>query len=269
MADEQKLATDANGIVIEGRFAGYHISDVLKYAETLEAAPSSGETPPARPRPEEALAASSSARVDNAQALMFQRLEADDEAQFASSVSDYETYRADIGKAKQTMPPQSRVQRGVHQFLYVMIKTGKDPKLMNTVLGKAEPVEQPPVTPVSDEVPAAEPVADEVPAQPAERHAPATPPVAPPPTPKPKAVPVAAAPTPSARREPATPQRKPKLVATEKIARAASAFGMSTEAYLFKLEDQGLTQEDIAAAETRTQRSSQRRETVYDRAIQR
>lgn len=261
MADLQGLATDENGVITSGRFQGHKLADVLQYAESLEQAaavpPPAEPARPATPDPVAALAAHAAERVDTSTALLMQRLEADDEAAFAATVPDYEKYRKQIADIKAQMPPQQRMQKGVHYFVYSMIKAGTDPTVKAAILNT------PATPPAEPEEPAAE-----TPAEPA-----VPPPAAAPagrsesvPAPKPKAVPPAAAPTPSARKAAEPTARKPKLVATEKITRQARAFGMSIEDYLFRLEDQGITQDEISTAEARTPRNA-RRETVYDRAL--
>jgi hypothetical protein len=256
------IEADANGVVTSGRFAGHKLTDVLTYAESLEKASLSGD-PPAAPAPKAdpaaALAAHASERVDNAQVLMMQRMEQDDEVAFAQTVPDYDKFREQINKIKATMPGVQRMQRGVHYFIYSMIKAGTDPTVKAAILGQSppEPAGDPPPEPVAEPVAAPPPAA-----------APAAAPAEPVPAlaRQPKAVPPAAPPTPSARKAQEPPARKPKLVATDKITRQARAFGVAVEAYLFRLEDQGVTQEEITAAETRTSRNA-RRETVYDRAL--
>jgi len=261
MPDPNLLTTDADGVVTSGRFKGHKLSDVLEYAQSLEAAvgPPEPVAAAAAPKadPAAALAAHAVGRVDNSTLLMMQRLEADDEAAFAATVTDYDKYRDEVTKMKQTMTPDQRVQKGVHYFVYSMIKAGTDPATKAVIMGQAPPVapvEAPPAPP-AEEPPAAPPP---VVAAPVSVSAPA--PV------KPKAVPPSAAATPAARKAAEPVARKPKLVATDKLKRQASAFGVAVEEYLLRLEDQGITQEEITASETRTSRNN-RRETVYDRAL--
>jgi hypothetical protein len=263
MAEQNVPATDADGIVLGGRFAGHKLADVLQYAEGLEAtmAATPPVTPPVTPKapdPAAVLAEHAAGRVDTSTALLIQRLEADDEAQFAASVPDYEKFRPQITEMKKTLSPNQRMQKGVHYFVYSMIKAGSDPAVRAAIL------QTPPVAPVEPG-----PVDDEIVPPPSASGAETPPPVGPvtPPAPKaPKAVAPAAPPTPAARRAVEPPKRVPKLVSTEKLVRQAKAFGVELSAYLMRLEDQGVTQEEINSAEARTSRSV-RRETVYDRAL--
>jgi len=78
----------------------------------------------------------------------------------------------------------------------------------------------------------------------------------------PKAAPPTVAPT-SAGRVAAPRERKPKLQPNEKVRRAAKEWGISVEAYLMRLEDKGVTQEELERQSA--PREEQRRRSVFDR----
>jgi|KBSMisStaDraftv2_1062788.scaffolds.fasta_scaffold336205_3 hypothetical protein len=254
-----------DGIVKSGRFVGHHINDVLEYVDHLEraagetaAAPQAAAPPaaPAVPSPREALEQKAGARVDNIN-LMAQatavRLEQDDEEGFAATVSDYEQYRGKIAEIKKTSQPALRTQRGYHKQAYLFLKS-QDPAVARQLLG------QPPLEVPEEE----EPATEEAPAAPVE-----VPPVAPPAAPvrKPQAVPPPSAKaTPGARSTPPAAVKQPRLTATPKLAQMAAGMGMSTEAYLVKLEAEGVTQETINAMSQGQLNGTPggRRRTVFD-----
>ena len=245
-----------DGIVKSGRFVGYHINDVMQYLEHLEKASAEGTPaaepppPPPPPDPKATLEARAGARVDNvnqmAQATAL-RLEQDDEESFASTVGDYDQWRAKVAEIKKTTNPELRMQKGYHRQVYLFLKS-QDPAVARQLLG------QPPLEEPEPEEPEAEPEAP-------------PPPVAPPP-PAPKATPVppaSAKATPAARAAaPAT--KASKLTATPKLAQMAAGMGMSTEAYLLKLEAEGVSQDTINAMSQGQVNGAPggRRRTVFD-----
>jgi len=250
MAEIPQLDIDQNGIIQSGRFSGQHVSNVLQYAQSLEEAMKEGlETPQgppreAKPDPGSTLNAHAAPRVDAAQSLIWQRLELDDEAEFARTVPDYEAFKEEINKAKQTIPPVQRIAKGLHKFLYLNVKAQKDEGVQRALFGKKEEAVSPPA-PSKEEAP---PIETETP---------------PPPSPKP--VPVAATPTPVSRAAaPTQKERKPKLHASDKVERSAAASGIPLEEYLLILEDQGVTQDQIDLA-SRPASSRPYRSRAYDR----
>jgi hypothetical protein len=213
-----EMQIDEQGIVKEGRYSGYHINDVLRYAETLDTEVrkqlKDEPKPAAEPnKPEITLEQHAAQRVDQATLLTWQRLEQDDEAQFKAQAPDYEKYLERINKLKATLQPMQRIQRGLHKWLYEQLKA-QEPDVQKAIYAK--PPDEP------------EPKAEAKP---------------------PKPVPVTAPPTPAARAaaEPAGDEKKPTLKPTIKIQRAAQAWGIPIDEYLLRLEAQGMTQEQLDA----------------------
>jgi hypothetical protein len=270
---------DSQGIITEGRFQGHHIENVASYAESLEEtiksgaspsspAPSAPAAPAPRPSPEQALQQQAGQRVSAVESLTAQRLEQDDEAEFARMVPDYETpipntnppitIRQAVWHLKASLPMGQRIQKGIHATLYGMVKQQTDQKARAAIYGTPPPVEKPAE---EDEDDAETEATSETPA-PAPRAA--TPPASSPAVrPVPKAVSPVASPTPT-RRDSGSKVKKPTLQASDKVAKMARTMGKPLDAYLLELEASGYTQSDIdRMAEARPAQSARRR-TVYD-----
>lgn len=242
------VQVNEEGIVQDGPWKGYKLDDVLEFAqnasvaqqETPPASTPPGNTTPATPpaQPRNTLAEGAAVRVDRVAGLLaIQRIEEDERA-FAATVPDYDaavpgidppkTYRQVIAESKKTVALEYQMQPGFHQKAYLLIKSDKDPAFRSRALG-IEPPAAPQETPPAGEVP---PAAASTPPAPA--------------TPTPRAVPPAvSAPTPGARAAAPTGERKPKLVATDKVKKYCKAFGKDVDAYLMEVEDRGLTQSDL------------------------
>jgi hypothetical protein len=261
MAEEQdQLDIDPQGYIQTGRFAGQHISTVARYAVQLEemvgkdSPPAEQPKPPGKPDPNKVLLEHSKDRVDAATALTWQRLEADDEAEFSATVPDYEKHKEQIQNMKKTIAPPQRIVRGLHKFLYMTVRSS-DPAVQAVIFGTKK------------EEPAQPKEGEDKPAQGAEAAVPVEPPA--PPVVHPKAAPPSAAPTPVSREAPASAQRKPKLKATDKVIKAARNWGMDLDEYLILLEDQGTSQDELNAASQGAETRRQHRSTVYDRPVAR
>jgi hypothetical protein len=259
-----KIETDQNGIVTTpARFAGRHIDEVMDYLDGLEAAVSSSsshtEDPPPKPvakTPEqiaaERLAASSHNRIDPLQQMTFQRFEQDDEEQFSKTVEDYDVYKEKIDKLKNTLHPAQRAQKNLHRTLYINVKS-EDPKVRGKIFAKVE-ADPPPVEGDEEETPPPSPGV--------EKPRVAAPAAA---RPGPRPAPPLASPTPASRPAPvnSSKERKPKLVATDKIRSFCRATNQNLDAYLMRLEDNGETQESLNGAGQMGRREQPR--SVYDR----
>jgi len=250
------LKVDENGVITEGRFKGYELSDVLQYAETLEAAgspPQKTETPPqqkAEATPEGRLAAANADRLSPIQAQTAMRLEQDDERAFIATgnngrpVADYEKYRKAIEELKKPMPVEGRITQGLHRQLYIVVK-GNDNEARGVLF------DVPPPAPPPDE----EPVVPE------------EPPPAEPPRVQGKAAPPAAPGTPAARAEqPKQRAKPPKLVANERIRKFCNHWGLNVDDYLRRLEAEGRTQAEIDGMAVSTTNTAKGR-LVYDRPV--
>lgn len=257
MAEIAKLDIDpTTGLIRSGRFVGRSTEEVMQYLEHLEQAAASDDRPaPETPEnktplnPTEELTKRTAPRVDAFQQLTLattQRLIADDEEAFAKTVPDYEQYRERIAKAKATMHPMQQVQPGLHKQAYLFLK-GQEPTHQARMLGQEEPV--------LEETP------EETPAVPVVEAPPA--PVVVVAKPAPKAVP-SARPTPAARVVPPAPEKKSALKSTPKVERIAAAMGMSLDAYLLKLEAQGVTQDQLNTNSAAAQSAQPRRKSIYD-----
>jgi len=239
------MPLDLNETITEGEFAGLTVKQLMEHTTAVNAALAEGRQPPAAPAPAAPppspaarLDADASERVDHALMFTWQRMEQDDEASFASTVPDYEEYRADIDAAKKNMTPQARVTRGVHARLYEYKKLEKHPELRAQIYGAVQPPTDPPAPPVPPPVP---------------------PPPAVPRTPSP-----VAAPTPGGRgTPPAAPAAKIKV--TTKITQLAAAARMTTDDYIKELEERGMTQEDVDRAAAPLLRSSTSGSKAYGR----
>lgn len=280
-----KLDVDPEtGIVRSGRFAGHHVDEVMDYLENLETATVEGRQPagdppapkePVAPKkePKEELEARAGGRVDaiaNIAGATALRLEQDDEEEFARTIGDYDkkgpdgkSYREKIAEMKKNMPAISRTQRGTHKNAYLFLKM-QEADIQEKILGRREEVEdeyvQDPPAPETPEVPETPPAAT----PPAQQKV--TPPAA---KPAPPAAPPGARPNSGGRRQAPPPPSKPALKATEKVQRLATSFGMTTEAYLKMLEDQGVTQDVIDTMSVPRNAGAPgtpggRRRTVYD-----
>lgn len=269
-----KLEVDANGLVTTaGRFQGRHIDEVMNYLEGLEAAVADpGHTPPPaappaatnppsnnppREDPAKAMVDAAAARLDPMQQMMFARLEQDDEEAFSREVSDYAKYKQAIDEIKtgnqvKGMPgmhPAARAQKGVHRMLYIHVKS-QDENVRKRIFEEVKP-------------PAQETPEEKAAREEAERLAAAA--SAAPPTRTPRPAPPTLPPTPSNRPAPQPPQnnRKPKLQPNDKIIRFCRANSLNVDTYLIKLEDQGVTQEQLDNAGQMGARPAPR--SVYDR----
>lgn len=252
------------GIVTEGPYRGHKVADVIEYLEreaAKSAQPPAGEDPPKAKTPEEELAERGGGRVNEAQALagaQFARMEQDDESDFEKLLNEKDandlddeitvagektTIRKLMGTLKKTLTIQQRIQKGITKQCYMLVKN-QLPETQEMLIRKKTP------PPPPAEEPETPPAAAE--AKPPKEEA------------KPKPAPAVAKPTPSSR--PAGGgERKPKLVGNEKTERAAKAFGMTHEAYLMRLEDQGETQDTLNAmtAQRGVAVGAQRRKTIY------
>lgn len=254
-------ATDANGIITEGKFAGLKADEVFAFAEAaVEAgAPPPKPATPTNPTPADALATAAAERITPMQNFTFAQFEQIDEENFRRTVTDYDKYKLEIDKHKAKMTQAQRAQQGLHKFLYANVKMN-DPELQEKIFGtKAS-------APVADPPPPADPAAPPVP-DPAAPPAPvATAPTVPvvPPTPKP--VPPPAAPPTPRNAPPPTNSRVPKLKGTHKTLALADRWRMKHDDYLLMLEDQGTTQEELDLLSTPSaQRQTSNIRSIYDR----
>jgi hypothetical protein len=245
-----QIAVDKDGYILDGRFAGRHVSTVVAYAESLENAGGSepAKPPQAKPDPQEALEAHASGRVDAAQQLTALRLEQDDEIAFKEKVGPDETkkYLDQIKTVLKQMPVAQRVTRDIHWAIYVQLKS-REPDFSG--FAAAKPAEPPP--PAEPPAESEEPPVEQPPAE--EPKAPVR---------QPKAAPPTVPPTPASRSA-APKERKPKLQPNEKIRAAAREWGIPVESYLLQLEDRGITQNDIERQSA--PKEDQRRKSVFDR----
>jgi len=253
-------ATDGNGIITEGRFAGMKLDEVFDFATTMATPGSEERSPEQRPpteTPAEKLARESAARVSPMDQFTLSQFEAQDEAAFRATVSDYDEFAEDIKKVKGGMHPMQRAQTGAHRFIYLNLKVQKNAELQKTIFGAA----------AKDPPPAASP--EESPEGEVQPPAPPPPPAAAPPPPPPpaaRAVPPSAPPTPAARAAvPGVPPKTPKLKATPKTLALAERWGMPINDYLLKLEEQGVTQDTIDTMSVASSSRTGEIRSIYDR----
>jgi len=273
MAEAPKLVTDAEGTIIEGKFKGRHINEVMDYLEHLESAISEDEAPPARPAaapptakpktPAETLAARSADRITGFEQLTqatAARAVQDDEDAFAATVRDYDSTipgmtkstRAMIADLKAKTPLAQQMTKGWHRQAYMLLKQ-QDPKVQARILASTDDDVDDGAPPPQEDSDPAEIPPDQAPSAPA--------PVA---KPKPKPVPVVR-PTAAARTPSAKAAAKPSTLQDSdgKLARVAAAMGKSLPAYLASLEERGVTQDQINA-QSFARAGGPRRRTVYD-----
>lgn len=248
------IETDANGIVTSGKFQGHHISAVLAYAEELDTAVGQGKVPATAPvqtpspaDPNKALQDAAQARVAPLDANIALRLEQDDEQQFASTVPDYQKWKPEIDKMKQTLAPQVRIQRGCHRMLYGLIKQTQDPETQRHVYGGPAPVVTPNEDPPKQEetqppVQQTPPPVQKTPEQLIEEAKKGTV--------TPKAASPVSTPT-GAGRSATDGTKQSKLKANERIIAMCSALRVDLGAYLLEMEERGMTQENLDAAALR------------------
>jgi hypothetical protein len=255
------FAVDTEGnITTPGRFQGRSLDEVMNYLDGLEAAVTNPDKPPPappnkepakEPTAAERLAASAANRIDPLQAMTLQRLEQDDEAAFAATVTDYEVYREKINKLKESIAPQYRAQKNLHRTLYINVKS-QDESIRRRIYDPVEKkVEDPPAGEEAPPSPGAPPAAA----------------VDPPPARSgPKAAPPMASPTPGNRPPPKVDEkaRKPKLIATDKVRSLCRQLNQDVDKYLIRLEDQGMSQSDLDTAGQLGKREEGRK-SVYDR----
>ena len=266
MAGATLPATDANGIITEGPFAGLKLAEVVEFAATSVAAgteapkPTAPAAAPNAPpaSPADTLAAAANARLTPMEQFTLSRFEADDETAFAATVTDYDTvlkpdeptWRQKIAAVKKNMPAAQRAQAGFHRFVYMNLKA-QDPEIQKHIFATAPPAPAPDAPPDL----AAPPVAP-----------PAAPPSAPPPI-APRAAPAPVAPS-TPRAAPAAPgARVPVLKGSHKTLALAERWSMKHDDYLIMLEDRGTTQDEINKLSVTQSQSTaaQARKSVYDR----
>jgi hypothetical protein len=257
------LNVDKNGFVLEGRFAGKHIDTIMAYAESLEDSVGGEEQTPAGTPPKspaEKLSEHAEGRVDATAQLTAERLRADDETLFRQKVGeeDFTKYGESIRKTVQGLHLQQQMMKGVHWMVYIQLKSA-DPEFERRILGAPEP---PPVEETDEEKVARE-EEEAATATAAQEKKDESERLLRDSKPTPKATPPTVRPTSTARKAAPT-ERKSKLVANEKIVRAAREWGMTVDAYLLKLEDSGVTQEGLEL-QSRPKEESRRR-SVFDRA---
>jgi len=268
---------DAAGYYIDGRFAGKHVDTIAAYAESLETAatkepggsqegtPSGAGAGVSEMTPAQRLAAHASGRVDAATLLTASRFRTDDEADFKAKIGPEEFTKvgAQVLKLVEGLHPQQQMQKGIHWMVYVQLKA-TDPEFEKRILGSGKPEAS--VTPEGEteeektareeaEAATATEAAEQAATRESERllrEAPKGP----------KATPATVRATPGAKTS-GSKERKPKLIANDKIIRAAREWGIPVEEYLLKLEDGGTTQEGLEAQSR--PRSETRRRTVFDR----
>ena len=253
-----------DGVYLTGRFAGRTVQEVAEYASTLEseldgrakppvAAPTT-QTPPQPPAtPETRLNEQGGGRVASVLGEVTNRIEAEDEEAFASSVSDYADFKDRIKGLKGQMGPEARLQKGLTETIYWNLKM-QDPEVrarMRKSMGVVTPLEEH----KEEEVP------------------PAPDPPAPTPTPQAplsrtsRAIPAPSVPPTSPTRT-VVASKTPQLVAPDKMVKAAKAWGIPVEEYLTQLQERGMSQEDIdresASRETR-RKSKDYNRSIYDR----
>lgn len=265
---------DADGYILEGRFAGRHISTILQYAESLESAfPEDGKPPKEPPAvkpptgPDAELERHAAGRVDAAALLTAQRFRADDEAAFREKIGpdEWKKVEKSVKDVVDKLPVDQWLVRGIHWTVYVQLKA-HEPEFESRLLGKGEPPKAPTETPEAKAEREAREAADAEARKIEEArallaragHAVPEAPVR-----GPKATPPTVPPTPGRPAEQGA--RKPKLVPNEKVRRAAREWGMSTDDYLLKLEDAGTVQEDLERLSTPKEET--RRRTVFDRPV--
>jgi hypothetical protein len=240
------LATNADGIVTEGKWAGYKLTDVMDYYEKLEAI-ADGEptpTPPAKPSgaPASPLAEHSAERTSGLATQLALRAEQDDEEAFAATQPLYDqkipgrdvTFREAVSFLKQKLTPEMKSQRGIHNQLFNMV-VQQTPEYQEKIRKALQPDPPPAALPAGEEeeqLPTPDP----------------TPAAAPAPAPRtPKAAPPASAPTPASRQAapPAAGQKKSKLVGNERVEKFCRQFQLDVNKYLLELEEKGWTQERL------------------------
>ena len=271
MADQQGPATDANGYITSGRFAGHHVSNLAQYAESLENAvqgdpptpPTASTEQPAdsaqQASPQDRLAAHSGTRISSINDAASTRLEADDEAEFRKELSDhgvnYDDWKEKVDIIKNGMNGQMRVQKGVHRLIYTQLRSQEPDSFARLhgqqVVGEVA-TEDDEVEETVEETQTAAGVNEEIKEQ----------------APKPKAQAVggSVAPTPASRTTGKKKDQKIPLQATAKVERLASEWGMTTEEYLKRIHTRGVTQDDIERESvTRAERPG-RMKSVFDRS---
>ena len=258
---------DANGFYVSGRFAGKHVDVVAQYAANLEDAmpkESPGdkppeETPPQPKSPEELLADHAKGRAGAAELLTAERFRSDDEAAFRLKIGaeEFAKHGKTVTDVVSKMPLPQQMVKDVHWMVFVQLRSS-DPEFQKRFLGAAEPA---PAPPPPEEAPEGE-TEEERAAQPATEAVVEPPAAPPPPFPTPKATPPTAAPTPANRSsKPISP--RPKLVANDKIKRAAREWGIPVEEYLLRLEKGGVTQDSLENMSKPKEESRHR--SVFDR----
>jgi hypothetical protein len=245
------MQVDPNGIIQDGPFQGHHIDDLEKYADDLQkavAAPK-GQVPPQQQQqpppqnPNQTLQNHATQRVAPLHAALLGRVEQDDEAEFARSVQDYATHKPKIDKIKEGLTPEAKVQRGLHRQLYAMVKANDDPQTRHVLYGEPLPV-TPPAPPPEGQVEQPEPEKEPVtPAKQATEELIKS--VAKP------AGPATAPPAGGRHVAPVGSAKVPKLKPTPKLEAAARMLGKNINDYLLALEAEGVTQEQIDAANVR------------------
>jgi hypothetical protein len=263
-----KPVIDKDGYILEGRFAGRHVSTIMQYAQTLEDAIPETErskTPPGEKlSPDAALERAAAGRVDAATLLTANRFRSDDEAEFRAKVGeeDFTKYSEQIRRIVSGMQPSQQMAKGIHWMVYVQLRAA-DPEFEKALLTK--PVVKVEETDKEKEAREAKEQADADTAE-ANRRASVLAEADALRAKGPKAAPASVPPSPVARAAAASSskERKPKLVPNDKIRRAAREWGMPVEAYLLLLEDKGMTQDDLERQST--PREETRRRTIFDRS---
>lgn len=265
MADEVKM--DKDGYILEGRFAGKHISTIVTYAQSLEDAIPEEDRPKPKAKPTtpaDELERHATGRVDTATALMAKRFLSDDEQSFRATVGEevWKKYGENIGKIAASLAPAQQMQKGIHWAIYIQMRAG-DPEFVKSVLAQPKEEEHQETEEEKAAREAREAEGDEEQPPVPEKKA-AAPPPPPPVKPVPKAAPPTVPPT-SRDRTPPPSQKKPKLVANEKIIHAARVWGTTTEAYLLQLEARGVTQAELETISIPKEET--RRKSVFDRKV--
>jgi hypothetical protein len=265
MADQNAPVT-SQGVITEGKYAGQHVSSLTQYAESLEQQLTSAQ-PEAQITPGEAvqqkepespqsrLADHAQSRISSVSDAASDRLEQDDEAEFRTELSslgvDYDKdWKEKVDTIKANVDPKMRVSKGVHKLIYTQLRT-QEPQSFAKLHDAGVVQEEEEEEEVQETQTAAETQQEIV-----EQAKPQPKPV----------TPASVSPTPAGRTTRAKKADKNPLQATQKVERLASEWGMSTDEYLKRVHQRGVTQDDIdRESVTRAERPG-RMKSVFDRS---
>ena len=267
MADQNAPVT-RQGVITEGKYAGQHVSSLTQYAESLEQQLTSAQSDPQitpgeavqqkEPEtPQSRLADHAQSRISSVSDAASDRLEQDDESEFRTELAslgvDYDKdWKEKVDTIKANVDPKMRVSKGVHKLIYTQLRT-QEPQSFARLHDAGEVQEEEEV--VEEEVQETQ-TAAETQQEIAEQAKPQPKPV----------TPASVSPTPAGRTTRAKKADKTPLQATQKVERLAQEWGMSTDEYLKRVHQRGVTQDDIdRESVTRAERPG-RMKSVFDRS---